>query len=106
MPSMSFLRTLALAVALAPLAPPVASQVVVVEVTYTHSASTTTDSHYRPALRPGTPSNWASPVDYSHGTAYVRLEVFTKPTTAATRYQICFEGSPSYSCTDQAPAYT
>jgi hypothetical protein len=56
--------------------------------------------------RTGTPSNWVSPIDYSHGTAVVRLEVFTKPTTTATRFQICFEGSPSYACTNQAPAYT
>ncbi len=76
------------------------------ELTYTHSATTTTDSHMRVAPLAGNPTNWVSPVDYSHGTAVVRLEVFTKPTTTATRFQICFEGSPSYACTDQAPAYT
>ncbi|MFT3712225.1 MAG: hypothetical protein QM817_31660 [Archangium sp.] len=83
-----------------------ADQFVLTEVTYTHSATTTTDSHYRVDPLPGTPSNWVSPIDYSHGTAVVRLQVFTKPTTTATRYQICFEATPSYACTDQAPAYT
>ncbi len=83
-----------------------AAQVVVTEVTYTHSGTTTNDSHYVLPPLQGTPSNWVSPIDYSHGTAVVRLEVFTKPTTIATRFQICFEGSPSYACTNQAPAYT
>lgn len=83
-----------------------AAQVVVTEVTYTHSATTTRDSHYIVPPLQGTPSDWVSPVDYSHGTAVVRLEVFTKPTNIATRFQICFEGSPSYACTNQAPAYT
>lgn len=86
--------------------PSVAAQVVVTDVTYTHSAQTTTDSHYRVVPLPGTPPDWTSPVDYTHGTAVVRLEVFTKPTATPTRFQICFEGSPSYACTDQAPAYT
>ena len=86
--------------------PAFATQVVVTEVTYTHSGTTTTDSHLRVDPRPGTPSNWVSPVDYSHGTAVVRLEVFTKPTATPTRFQVCFEATPSYACTDQAPAYT
>ena len=83
-----------------------AAQIVVTEVTYTHSATTTSDSHYVINPLAGTPSNWVSPIDYSRGTAVVRLEVFTKPTTIPTRFQICFDGSPSYACTDQAPAYT
>lgn len=83
-----------------------AAQVVVTEVTYTHSNATTNDSHYIVLPLMGTPSNWVSPVDYAQGTAVVRLEVFTKPSTAATRFQICFEGSSSYACTNQAPAYT
>ena len=83
-----------------------AAQVVVTELTYTHSGTTTRDSHMTLSPLPGTPANWVSPVDYTQGTAVVRLEVFSKPTTAATRFQICFEGTPSYACTDQAPAYT
>ena len=83
-----------------------AEQVVVTDVTYTHSATTTSDSHYRVNPLPGTPSNWEAPVDYTRGTAVVRLEVFTKPTATPTRFQICFEATPNYACTDQAPAYT
>lgn len=86
--------------------PALAAQVVVTELTYTHSGTTTRDSHMTLSPLPGTPTNWVSPVDYTQGTAVVRLEVFTKPTNAATRFQICFEGTPSYACTDQAPAYT
>ena len=82
-----------------------ATQVVIQEVTYTHGPSTTRDSHYTIDNLAGTPRNWVSPVDYTKGTAVVRLEVFTKPSDANTRFQICFEGSP-YSCTNQAPVYT
>jgi hypothetical protein len=53
-----------------------------------------------------TPADLTSPVDYASGDAVVRLEVFTKPSDAGTRFQICFEASPTYACTDQAPAYT
>lgn len=83
-----------------------AQQFVVTEVTYTHSATTTTDSHYHQLPLPGTPSNWVSPIDYAHGSAVVRLEVFTKPSATPTRFQICFEATPNYACTNQAPAYT
>ncbi len=87
-------------------APALASQIVVTEVTYTHSGTTTSDSHLRVAPLPGNPTNWRAPVDYASGTAVVRLEVFTKPTNTPTRFQICFEGTPSYACTDQAPSYS
>jgi hypothetical protein len=90
------------------LAAPVAhaEQVVVAEAAYTHSAQTTKDSHYHVKPTPETPANWASPVDYAHGSVHVRLEVKTKPSETPTRYQICFEMKVNYCCTDQAPAYT
>jgi hypothetical protein len=84
-----------------------AAQFVVTEVTYEHSATTTTDSHLRLAPLPGTPSNWKAPTDYAtNGFVWVRLEVFTKPSAENTRFQICFEATPSYACTDQSPIYT
>jgi hypothetical protein len=83
-----------------------ADQFVVTDVTYEHSAATTHDSHMIVDALPETPANLRAPVDYASGTAYVRLEVFTKPTDAPTRYQICFNASPNYACTDQAPPYT
>lgn len=84
-----------------------AAQFVVTEVTYEHSATTTTDSHLRLPPSAETPKNWKSPIDYATaGTVYVRLEVFTKPSTANTRFQVCFEATPSYACTNQSPIYT
>ena len=83
-----------------------AEQFVVAEATYTHSAQTTKDSHYYANPTPETPANWSSPVDYANGSVHVRLEVKTKPSDAATRYQICFEMQQNYCCTDQAPPYT
>lgn len=84
-----------------------AAQFVVTEVTYEHSATTTTDSHLRLLPSAETPKNWKSPVDYATaGTVWVRLEVFTKPSAENTRFQVCFEATPSYACTDQSPIYT
>lgn len=84
-----------------------AAQFVVTEITYEHSATTTTDSHMRVVPSPETPTNWKAPTDYATaGKVYVRLEVFTKPSAENTRFQICFEGTPSYACTDQSPIYT
>jgi hypothetical protein len=84
-----------------------AAQFVVTEVTYEHSATTTTDSHLRLPPSAETPKNWKSPIDYATaGTVWVRLEVFTKPSAENTRFQVCFEATPSYACTDQSPIYT
>ena len=87
-------------------APARADQVVVTDVTYEHSATTTHDSHLIVDALPETPASLRAPVDYASGTAYVRLEVLTKPSDAPTRYQVCFNASPTYACTDQAPPYT
>lgn len=81
-------------------------QLVVADVRYVHSATTTVDSHYHLDPIAGTPTDLTSPVDYAAGDAVVRLEVFTKPSDAGTRFQVCFEGMPTYACTDQAPTYT
>jgi len=84
-----------------------AAQFVVAEVTYEHSATTTTDSHLRLPPSAETPANWKSPIDYATaGTVWVRLEVFTKPSAENTRFQVCFEATPSYACTNQSPIYT
>lgn len=89
---------------LAPLAQ--AQQFVVADATYTHSAQTTTDSHYKVEPTAETPADWTSPVDYATGSVHVRLEVKTKPSDAPTRFQICFEMKVNYNCTDQVKAYT
>jgi MYXO-CTERM domain-containing protein len=82
-----------------------ADQFVVVDSTWDHTPDLA-DSHYRVVPLPGTPADWKSPVDYASGTAHVRLEVFTKPTDQPTKFQVCFEATPTYACTDQSPTYT
>jgi hypothetical protein len=90
-----------------PVAAAHAAQFVVADATYTHSAQTTTDSHYRVNPAAGTPANWTSPVDYANGSAHVRLEVKTKPnTTTQTCFQVCFEATQNYGCTDISKPYT
>ena len=85
--------------------PALADQFVVVDSTWDHTPDLA-DSHYRVMPLPGTPADWNSPVDYASGTAHVRLEVFTKPTDTPTKFQVCFEATPTYACTDQSPTYT
>ncbi|HKP55401.1 MAG TPA: hypothetical protein VJV78_01700 [Polyangiales bacterium] len=84
-----------------------AEQFVLVDVSYTHSADTTKDSHYYPKLAADTPKDWTKPVDYSKGSVHIILDVKTKPAgDTPTKFQICFEGTPSYGCTAQSPTYT
>jgi hypothetical protein len=83
-----------------------ADQVTVTRVSYTHSAATTTDSHYRVRPIAGSPSNWKSPVNYAAGSVHVLLEVKTKPSSVPTKFQVCFEATPNYACTAQSNAYT
>ncbi|MCA9625330.1 MAG: hypothetical protein KC731_40185 [Myxococcales bacterium] len=67
-----------------------AEQFVVIDETWTHSPDLA-DSHKRFDPSVSTPGNWVSPIDYSQGTAYVYLEVHTKPTAQETKFQ---EDSP------------
>ena len=82
-----------------------ADQFVVVDSTWDHTPDLA-DSHYRVLPTAATPADWKSPIDYASGTAHVRLEVFTKPTATPTKFQVCFEATPTYACTDQSPTYT
>lgn len=82
-----------------------ADQFVVMDETWTHTPDLA-DSHKRFDPSVSTPDDWTSPVDYSQGTAWVYLEVHTKPTAQETKFQVCFEANPTYACTDQSPTYT
>lgn len=82
-----------------------AEQFVVLDSTWDHTPDLP-DSHYRVEPLPGTPADWKSPIDYASGTAHIHLEVFTKPTDTPTKFQVCFEATPTYACTDQSPTYT
>src|SRR5262245_24078917 len=82
-----------------------ADQFVVMDETWVHTPDMP-DSHYRVDPSAVTPADWVSPVDYSQGTAWVYLEVHTKPTDQPTKFQVCFEATPTYACTAQSPTYT
>lgn len=82
-----------------------ADQFVVLDETWVHGPDMP-DSHYRVSPAAGTPADWVGPVDYSQGTAWVYLEVHTKPTDQPTKFQVCFEATPTYACTAQSPTYT
>ena len=82
-----------------------AEQVVVLDQTWVH-APDIPDSHFTVAPMAGTPTNWVSPVDYSQGSAWVYLEVHSKPTAQETKFQVCFGATPTYACTEQSPTYT
>jgi hypothetical protein len=77
-----------------------ADQFVAVDVTYTHSADTTKDSHYFVKPSAATPPNWRAPVNYAGGSVYMHFEVYTKPSSEPTVWVICFIGTPGYACTD------
>jgi hypothetical protein len=82
-----------------------AEQVVVFDQTWEHTADLP-DSHFRMPPSAETPADWVSPIDYSQGSAWVYLEVHTKPTDQETKFQVCFEANPTYACTAQSPTYT
>jgi MYXO-CTERM domain-containing protein len=82
-----------------------AEQVVVFDQTWVHTPDLP-DSHFRMPPGDDAPSDWTSPIDYSQGSAWVYLEVHTKPTEQETKFQVCFEATPTYACTLQSPTYT
>ncbi len=76
-----------------------AEQFTLFDVTYTHATTNTVSGHYYIKPSADTPTNWVSPIDYSQGTAYFQLEVYTKPTDAGSQFHVCFFGKgSSYAC--------
>ena len=71
-----------------------AEQVVVFDQTWDHTPDLP-DSHFRMPPSADAPADWTSPVDYSQGSAWVYLEVHTKPTEQETKFQVCFEATPT-----------
>ena len=78
-------------------------QVVILDETYTATSANTEDSHYRTVQKPGTPTNWRSPIDYASGKIHARVDVISKPSNKKTLFNICFEGTPSYACLPYQP---
>lgn len=79
-----------------------ADQFVAMDETWVHGPDMP-DSHYRVSPMNGTPEDWSR---YADGTAWVYLEVHSKPTAQETKFQVCFEATPTYACTNQSPTYT
>jgi hypothetical protein len=82
-----------------------AVQLTIVDVTYTHGADNTSDSHYFVTPAGSIPSNWRAPIDYASGSLHMHVEVMTKPSAERTVWNFCFIGTPNYACT-YTPAYT
>ncbi len=84
-----------------------AEQFTLFDVTYTHATTNTYSGHYYIKPSAVTPTNWVSPIDYSQGTAYFHLEVYSKPTDAGSKFHVCFFGKGSnYACGPYTKGYT
>ncbi len=84
-----------------------AEQFVLFDVTYVHATTNTVMGHYYIKPSAETPTNWVSPINYSQGTAYFHLEVFSKPTDQGSQFHICFFGKGSnYACGPYTKTYT
>jgi hypothetical protein len=82
-----------------------AEQFLLLDLTYEATSANTKDSHYNAKPAAGIPANWRSPINYANGSAHVRFEVLSKPSTVKTLYNICFENA-NPACMGYPPAYT
>jgi hypothetical protein len=71
-----------------------ADQALLIDESYTHTQT----SHHMVKPLASAPRDWRMPVNYYQGTAYVRVEVKSKPSTAAVNYEICFISRSGYGC--------
>jgi hypothetical protein len=84
---------------LAPGAALAQGQLLVFDVSYEANSMTTHNAHYDVKPLPDQPANWKSPIDYTAGTAYMHLEVMTKPSDLPTQIDVCFDGDlAGYGC--------
>ncbi len=79
-----------------------AEQMVLFDVTYTHTSANNAHFDIRNLNQP---SNWTSPINYKDGELHFYVEVFDKPTNATTVVESCFI-STGYGCVSAAPRYT
>jgi hypothetical protein len=78
-------------------APARAEQLVLFDITYTHTNAN--DSHY--GISGATlkqPSNWTSPINYAQGTIHFYQEVMTKPSDKDTIIDFCLISMRGYGC--------
>jgi MYXO-CTERM domain-containing protein len=101
-----FLSWLPLALAMAvPATAAAQQQMVAFDVVYTNQMYDGTVKnetfHHLVLPRADQPADWTSPIDYSKGTAYIYLDVMTKPSARNTIMTICFDGDlEGYGCLD------
>jgi uncharacterized membrane protein YgcG len=78
-------------------APARAEQIVLFDITYTHTNAN--DSHHSiSGAALNQPANWTSPIDYSKGTIHFYQEVMTKPSTKPTIIDFCLISARDYGC--------
>ncbi len=78
-------------------APARAEQIVLFDITYTHTNAN--DSHHSiSGAALNQPANWTSPIDYTKGTIHFYQEVMTKPSTKPTIIDFCLISARDYGC--------
>ena len=78
-------------------APARAEQIVLFDITYTHTNAN--DSHHSiSGAALNQPANWTSPIDYSKGTIHFYQEVMTKPSNKPTIIDFCLISARDYGC--------
>ncbi len=95
------MRLLLIAAVCAPIAA-LASQQVLLDITYVHQGTGPEPSHHHmgPPYPGGAtpPANWQTPINYYQGKAHFRLEVIAKPSNATINYETCFVQPSGYGC--------
>jgi hypothetical protein len=82
-----------------------AQQMVAFDVVYTAELNdgTVKGETFHHLVKPAAdqPANWTTPVNYAKGTAYIHLEVMSKPSARPTIITVCFDGDlEGYGCID------
>ena len=78
-------------------APARAEQIVLFDITYTHTNANDTH-HSISGAALNQPANWTSPIDYTKGTIHFYQEVMTKPSTKPTIIDFCLISARDYGC--------
>jgi hypothetical protein len=81
-------------------------QFVLIDATFTASASNTTSSEYAVAPLPTAPANWRTPVDYASGSLHVRIRVLEKPSAMKTLSNVCLKTGDVLTCMPYPDPYT
>jgi hypothetical protein len=83
-------------------APARAEQMVLFDITYTHTADRNFHHEVKEPILVQ-PADWTSPINYAAGTIHFYQEVETKPTPRVTIIDFCFISNPGYGCIETLP---